>query len=142
MNSFCSFQYVVIPTRRATAEAIQILLSHALGDAGSPYLIGQVSEILKGVLGPKPNGTDTAVLLAEPTAAPQPFNCNGSSINPDTAEVDFTALQYSLLITVVVEVIGGFFFLATAWYIVEDKAKVDRAVAGECQSHLSSLSFH
>ena len=134
LNFLCSFQYVVIPTRRATAEAIQILLSHALGDAGSPYLIGQVSEILKGVLGPKPNGTESALFLAEPTATPEPFDCNGSngtSINPDTADVDFQALQYSLLITVVVEVIGGFFFLATAWYIVEDKAKVDRAVAGE-----------
>ncbi len=44
---FSFSQYVVIPTRRATAEAFQILVSHALGDAGSPYLIGQVSEILK-----------------------------------------------------------------------------------------------
>lgn len=37
------FQYVVIPTRRSTAEAFQILISHALGDAGSPYLVGVVS---------------------------------------------------------------------------------------------------
>ena len=37
------FQYVVIPTRRSLAEAFQILMSHLLGDAGSPYLIGQVS---------------------------------------------------------------------------------------------------
>uniref|UniRef100_A0A8C0PHA9 Protein spinster homolog 1 n=1 Tax=Canis lupus familiaris TaxID=9615 RepID=A0A8C0PHA9_CANLF len=35
--------YVVIPTRRSTAEAFQIVLSHLLGDAGSPYLIGLVS---------------------------------------------------------------------------------------------------
>lgn len=39
-------QYVVIPTRRSTAEAFQIVLSHLLGDAGSPYLIGLVSTIL------------------------------------------------------------------------------------------------
>ncbi|KAG9464010.1 hypothetical protein GDO78_020651 [Eleutherodactylus coqui] len=32
--------YVVIPTRRSTAEAMQIMVSHLLGDAGSPYLIG------------------------------------------------------------------------------------------------------
>jgi len=40
---------VVIPTRRSTAEAFQILISHALGDAGSPYLVGAVSylEVLK-----------------------------------------------------------------------------------------------
>ncbi|KAL2076781.1 hypothetical protein ACEWY4_027622 [Coilia grayii] len=34
--------YVVVPTRRSTAEAFQIVLSHLLGDAGSPYLIGVV----------------------------------------------------------------------------------------------------
>ncbi len=37
------FQYIVIPTRRSTASAFQILVSHAFGDAGSPYLIGVVS---------------------------------------------------------------------------------------------------
>jgi len=28
-----------------------------------------------------------------------------------------------------VEALGAFFFFATAWYIVEDKARVDRVVA-------------
>ena len=36
--------YVVVPTCRSTAEAVQILFSHAFGDAGSPYLIGLVSR--------------------------------------------------------------------------------------------------
>lgn len=39
------FQYVVMPNRRSTAEAFQILISHAFGDAGSPYLIGVVGFI-------------------------------------------------------------------------------------------------
>lgn len=34
--------YVVVPNRRSIAEAGQILMSHAFGDAGSPFLIGQV----------------------------------------------------------------------------------------------------
>jgi len=38
---------VVIPTRRSTAEAFQIVLSHLLGDAGSPYLIGLISDRLR-----------------------------------------------------------------------------------------------
>lgn len=38
------FQYVVTPRRQSTAIALQILVSHLLGDAGSPYLIGIVSE--------------------------------------------------------------------------------------------------
>ncbi|XP_068581917.1 protein spinster homolog 1 [Cebidichthys violaceus] len=39
--------YVVPPTRRSTAEAFQIVISHLLGDAGSPYLIGVVSDSLR-----------------------------------------------------------------------------------------------
>ncbi|KTF93642.1 hypothetical protein cypCar_00000883, partial [Cyprinus carpio] len=38
--------YVVVPTRRATAEALQIMVCHLLGDAGSPYLIGVISDAL------------------------------------------------------------------------------------------------
>ncbi|XP_065278213.1 protein spinster homolog 1 isoform X2 [Emys orbicularis] len=36
--------YVVVPTRRSTAESFQIVMSHLLGDAGSPYLIGVISD--------------------------------------------------------------------------------------------------
>ncbi|MBN3304189.1 SPNS3 protein, partial [Amia calva] len=38
--------YVVVPTRRATAEALQIMVCHLLGDAGSPFLIGAISDAL------------------------------------------------------------------------------------------------
>ncbi|KAM9846835.1 protein spinster homolog 3 [Aulostomus maculatus] len=39
--------YVVVPTRRATAEALQISMCHLLGDAGSPYLIGTISDAVR-----------------------------------------------------------------------------------------------
>ncbi|XP_059208097.1 protein spinster homolog 3-like [Centropristis striata] len=39
--------YVVIPTRRATAEALQISVCHLLGDAGSPYLVGAISDAIQ-----------------------------------------------------------------------------------------------
>ncbi|XP_061596141.1 sphingosine-1-phosphate transporter SPNS2 isoform X2 [Cololabis saira] len=39
--------FVVIPTRRATAVAFQSFASHLLGDAGSPYLIGLISDGLQ-----------------------------------------------------------------------------------------------
>ncbi|KAM8899177.1 protein spinster homolog 3 isoform 2-T2 [Spinachia spinachia] len=39
--------YVVIPTRRSTAEALQISVCHLLGDAGSPYLVGVISDALR-----------------------------------------------------------------------------------------------
>lgn len=39
--------FVVIPTRRATAVALQSFTSHLLGDAGSPSLIGLISDALQ-----------------------------------------------------------------------------------------------
>ncbi|XP_068600260.1 sphingosine-1-phosphate transporter SPNS2-like [Brachionichthys hirsutus] len=39
--------FVIIPTRRATAVAFQGFISHLLGDAGSPYLIGLISDGLQ-----------------------------------------------------------------------------------------------
>ncbi|NXP22952.1 SPNS3 protein, partial [Scytalopus superciliaris] len=39
--------YVVTPRCQSTAIALQILVSHLLGDAGSPYLIGALSNALQ-----------------------------------------------------------------------------------------------
>ncbi|KAF7206582.1 protein spinster homolog 3 [Nothobranchius furzeri] len=39
--------YVVVPTRRATAEALQITVGHLFGDAGSPYLLGVISDAIR-----------------------------------------------------------------------------------------------
>uniref|UniRef100_A0A3B4ALP9 Major facilitator superfamily (MFS) profile domain-containing protein n=1 Tax=Periophthalmus magnuspinnatus TaxID=409849 RepID=A0A3B4ALP9_9GOBI len=39
--------YVVVPTRRASAEALQIAVLHLFGDAGSPYLIGTISDAIQ-----------------------------------------------------------------------------------------------
>ncbi|XP_045772886.1 protein spinster isoform X4 [Maniola jurtina] len=100
--------YVVIPPRRSTAEAFQILISHMFGDAGSPYLVGVISESLKRSL---------------------------SSSEPPSLSVQFRSLQRALFVTCFVEVLGGIFFLLTAIYIVRDKQKVDRAIAeAEAQS--------
>ncbi|XP_075697077.1 protein spinster homolog 1-like [Rhinoderma darwinii] len=38
---------VVTPTRRSTAEALQIMVSHLIGDAGSPYVIGVLSDYIR-----------------------------------------------------------------------------------------------
>ncbi|XP_074153869.1 protein spinster homolog 3 [Sminthopsis crassicaudata] len=38
---------VVVPTRRGTAAALQISVSHILGDAGSPYITGLVAGALQ-----------------------------------------------------------------------------------------------
>ena len=38
---------MVIPPRRSSAEAFQILASHAFGDAVSPYIVGAVADSVK-----------------------------------------------------------------------------------------------
>ena len=44
--------YIVIPTRRSIASATQILISHAFGDAISPYLIGVIADWIRPALSP------------------------------------------------------------------------------------------
>ncbi|NXL43114.1 SPNS3 protein, partial [Podilymbus podiceps] len=44
--------YVVTPRRQSTAIALQILVSHLLGDAGSPYLIGTISNAIQAKSAP------------------------------------------------------------------------------------------
>jgi MFS transporter, Spinster family, sphingosine-1-phosphate transporter len=99
-----------VPTRRSTAGAFHILISHAFGDAGSPYLVGVISEAIKPSL--------------------RAANQTSMEIS-DSTEIQFTALQYSLYFTVIVEALGGIFFLLTAIYVLRDRANVDQAVAGE-----------
>ncbi|XP_012262388.2 protein spinster isoform X2 [Athalia rosae] len=106
--------YVVIPTRRSTAEAFQILVAHALGDAGSPYIVGVISEALKAALSPDTN-------------IHEPLPSQNSTI--DDPLTTFRSLQYSLFLTTFIEVIGGLFFFITALYIQRDKAIVDLSIA-------------
>lgn len=127
-------QYVVVPTRRSTAEAFQILISHALGDAGSPYLVGVISEAIKVLLRKQ---SASSKFGREPLTAYSLMSENATTTistlasQQDPLDVQFNALQYALFTTTFVEVLGGVFFLMTAAYILKDRATVDRAVAGE-----------
>ncbi|XP_035725296.1 protein spinster-like isoform X1 [Vespa mandarinia] len=103
--------YVVIPTRRSSAEAFQISLAHAFGDAGSPYLIGLLSEALKFVVLPS-------------------LSLGGSTISVYSDIVEFRSLQYALFVTVFVQILGALFFFFSALYIEKDKALVELAITG------------
>jgi len=135
--------YVVVPTRRGTAEAIQILLSHLFGDAGSPYLIGKVSDALKddyitndylGGLGYKKcaemDGWDLENISPENLTADQ-----NSTITFCNANRDFYSMQYSLIINIVIVFMGGICFFLSAIYIIKDKEKVERFVADGDHQH-------
>ncbi|XP_060077272.1 protein spinster homolog 1-like isoform X2 [Ylistrum balloti] len=95
--------YVVIPTRRSTAESVQILVSHAFGDAGSPYIVGLVSQA-----------------LAKNYNAP-----------PRSAYVQYKTLQLALYVTPFICVLGGGFFLATALFIEKDKSNAMKITQGQ-----------
>jgi hypothetical protein len=41
----CVCRYVIVPTRRSSAEAIHLMATHALGEAGSPYFIGLLADV-------------------------------------------------------------------------------------------------
>lgn len=45
--------------------------------------------------------------------------------------IEFRSLQYSLFLTIFVEVIGSLFFFLTALHIQKDKAMVDLTIAGK-----------
>ncbi|XP_037949764.1 protein spinster isoform X2 [Teleopsis dalmanni] len=145
--------YVVVPTRRSTAEAFQILISHALGDAGSPYLVGVLSEAIKkhfrnithisSNLATEPlqslsltlemmnfNQTSNDTLLTTTTLAPSVFNNDAAIFEDDTPLTMFKALQYALFSTSFVEVLGGIFFLITAAFILKDKHRASQAARG------------
>lgn len=120
-----------MPTRRSTAEAFQILISHAFGDAGSPYLVGLISEALKPVIRNRESSVNFGKVIASFSQVAENATALPVMLRQDSTYVQFTALQYSLFSTTFVEVLGGAFFLVTAIYILKDRSNVDRAVAGE-----------
>jgi len=94
--------YVVIPTRRSTAEAFQILISHLFGDAGSPYMIGKIADLT----------TKNASHMAEDALE--------AAVNAEHL-VDFEPLKNALYMTVAGCIVGGLLFLLCAKFIVSDK---------------------
>ena len=114
-------QYTVIPTRRGTAEAIQILISHMIGDAGSPYLIGVISDGLK-----ETTFSEDKLKLCDVNYA---SNSTASDLC-DNAR-DFYSMQYAFMLNIVMVLLGGICFLICAIYVVRDKERVERFVAGK-----------
>jgi len=115
--------YVVVPTRRGTAEAIQILFSHLFGDAGSPYLIGIVSDSLK-------QNTVVQDRFCLPIYEPHfriADNGNKTVLCNDVR--DFYSMQYSLVVNILIVFLGAICFFISAIFIIKDKDRVERFVA-------------
>lgn len=111
--------YIVIPTRRSIASATQILVSHAFGDAISPYLIGVVADWIRPAISPyTPIG---------PTPGPYPTQVKDQT--PEYYDIEFRCLQYALFGCCFFQLAGSFCFLAMSWYVMDDKQEADRAIA-------------
>ncbi|XP_031641186.1 protein spinster isoform X1 [Contarinia nasturtii] len=130
--------YVVMPNRRSTAEAFQILISHAFGDAGSPYLIGVVSVTLQTALNAGSGFAKSSGLHHQGNLTDSPQTLAQTS-SPHEDLVQFQSLQYALFITCFIEVLGGVFFLLTSIYILGDKKKVEDAISSS-QMHEATSS--
>eukprot|EP00096_Caligus_rogercresseyi_P008223 TRINITY_DN26710_c0_g1_i1.p1 TRINITY_DN26710_c0_g1~~TRINITY_DN26710_c0_g1_i1.p1 ORF type:complete len:467 (+),score=76.24 TRINITY_DN26710_c0_g1_i1:30-1430(+) len=116
--------YVVVPTVRSTAEGFQLMATHALGEAGSPYLIGLVSDFLKAS---SQNSTTYNPELPE-----------GSTITTD--ENSFYALQYSIYLTIIACVLSGSFFVISSLFVMKDKKKVEDELRREAELSLTVIT--
>ncbi|KAH8348146.1 hypothetical protein KR084_004839 [Drosophila pseudotakahashii] len=142
--------YVVVPTRRSTAEAFQILISHALGDAGSPYLVGAISEAIMKHLHKNPSDSGlttemqsmsqvaespivnvTQAIVEATTNMMETVRSSAALSNEYTDREQFEGLQYALFSTSFVEVLGGIFFMITACFIIKDKYNATRGLQGD-----------
>ena len=145
--------YVVTPTCRSTAEAVQILLSHTFGDAGSPYLIGLISD---GLFTMMVNGaascgnivqdmadassTEAALInsmkmMEEQENVTEEVVMTVNRTSCDHSWEMYRSLQYSFFSNSGVEVVGGVLFLLTAIFIVRDKLACELAVSGTSFKH-------
>ncbi|XP_012944814.1 protein spinster homolog 1 [Aplysia californica] len=99
---------VVIPTRRSLAESGQILMSHALGDAISPYIIGQIADSVAA-----------------------------DYVDPIRPSIQFLSMQTALYLTTFICVLGGASYLATALCFQKDKARAEKLTHGGGDVHVA-----
>merc|ERR1712038_681506 len=139
--------YVVTPTCRSTAEAVQILLSHTFGDAGSPYLIGLISDglftmmvngaascgnIVQDMADASSNEAaiiNSMKMMEEQENVTEEVVMTVNSTSCDHSWEMYRSLQYSFFSNSGVEVVGGVLFLLTAIFIVRDKLACELAVS-------------
>jgi len=98
--------YVITPVRRSTAEAIHLMLTHALGEAGAPPLVGALADGLKPMIKEK-----------------YPEYCEDM--------IEFYSLQYAMFLPFCLLFIGGLLFLLACRWVVDDKHAVERETRDE-----------
>lgn len=114
--------YIVIPTRRGIASATQILVSHMLGDAFSPYLIGALADAFKPLI----HLYQPPKVFHVQTVDGEPPHHLGAT--PEEYSLEFKALQYALFTCCFAQALGSFFFFCVSWYVLEDKQRAEQQI--------------
>jgi len=103
-------------------------VSHALGDAFSPFLVGVLSDWIRPALKP----LDTTVPIVNVSANVLPYGApifNNDDmvrdLTPQEYDIEFRSLQYALFSSCFFQIFGGFFFLWMSFYVLKDKAKAE-----------------
>jgi len=99
--------YVVVPTRRATGQAINLICAHAIGEAGSPYLVGLITDAFHNHY----QGANSTYVPGDPMS---------------DAEKDFLSLQWGCYVTVILEFASALFFLMGALTVTKDWTKAQK----------------
>lgn len=125
----CAFshQYIVIPNRRSTAEALQVMFIHLLGDCGSPYIVGVVRRSSRSFLS---MSQKFGMFLTPPPLPARQVSDAIYRSDLRTPAWNFYSLQYSIVICPVVGFIGGLFYLMSVLYINDDRKAVLRFLEG------------
>jgi hypothetical protein len=88
-------RYVIIPTRRSSAEALHLMATHALGEAGSPYFIGLLADVSL-TISPKRSNLSPVQGLASPR---QFLSIIENSANQPIISSEYPVLQRNWLHT-------------------------------------------
>jgi len=99
--------YVVVPTRRSSAEAFQLMAAHAIGEAGAPYLIGLITDKFKES-------------YAGSNSTSQPW------LPMSQAERDYLSLRNGFYVTIGAEFLAAIIFLISTLYVTKDWAKAEK----------------
>jgi len=91
--------YVITPARRSTAEAIHLMMTHALGEAGAPYLVGILADGLK------------------PGIRSSNDYCHET--------VEYFGMQHAMFLPFALLFLGGILFLIATKWVVRDKHAIE-----------------
>jgi len=96
--------YVITPTRRASAEAVHLMMTHALGEAGATSLVGALVDAIK----------------------PQMTERYPEAVESCPKLIEYYQYQNGIYLPMALLALGGILFLVACRYVVRDKQAVEK----------------